>query len=145
MKSNNNVAKRRINHVKTFFSEPANCMLLVFFVAFLGLSVYPLFAMLKEIFLVHSGIEKTMTGLSKGSFTWFHFKKLFFDGEWSKITFFIPLGNSFMLGLFSAVLAILFGGTVAWLMARSNMKFKGLISALFLFPYIMPAWTLAQY
>ncbi len=145
MSKKNITLERQMNKVKTFFSDPANCMLIIFFVAFLGLSIWPVFAMLKEVFVVHTGIEKTMTGLGKGSFTLWHFKKLFLSGEWSKTTFFIPLWNSFRLGLFSAILAITIGGTVAWLLARSNMKHKKIISALFIFPYIMPAWTLAQF
>ena len=133
------------NKIKNFFSVPANCMLVLFFVIFLGLSIYPIIAMTKEMFVVHPGIEKTLTGQKNGSFTFFHFQKLFLSGEWSEATFFKPLTNSFLLGLFGAILAILIGGTVAWLMARSNMKCKKLIGSLFMFPYIMPAWTLAQF
>ena len=133
------------NKIKNFFSVPANCMLVLFFVLFLGLSIYPIIAMTKEMFVVHPGIEKTLTGQKNGSFTLFHFQKLFLSGEWSQATFFKPLTNSFLLGLFGAILAILIGGSVAWLMARSNMKYKKLIGSLFMFPYIMPAWTLAQF
>lgn len=133
------------NKIKSFFTDPANNMLVIFFILFLGFSIYPLFVMIKEVFVVHPGIEKTLTGLKKGSFTLFHFIKLFAGGEWSEFTFYKPLLNSFLLGLCGAILAIIIGGTVAWLLSRSNLKHKKIIGSLFMFPYIMPAWTLAQF
>ena len=42
-------------------------------------------------------------------------------------------------------LGIAIGGTVAWFITRSNLKCKKFISAVFVFPYMMPAWTLALF
>ncbi|HPE93809.1 MAG TPA: iron ABC transporter permease [Sphaerochaeta sp.] len=109
------------------------------------LTLYPLLSMLQEMFLVHNGIEKTLIGQKKGTFTLFHWNKLFRKGEWSTINFWQPFFNSLWLGLGSAVTGILLGGVVAWLMARTNMRFKKTIGTLFLFPYLMPAWTMALY
>ncbi|RKM61716.1 iron ABC transporter permease [Butyrivibrio sp. XB500-5] len=133
------------NRIKTYFSNPANCMLVFFFIVFLGLSIYPITAMIKEMFIVHAGIEKTLISAKKGSFTLYHIQKLFTPGEWSVTSFYIPFKNSFLLGFFGASLAIIFGGVTAWLMTRSNLKYKKLIGTLFMFPYLMPAWTLAQF
>jgi len=120
--------------------------MLVFFGLLLALlTLYPLLSMLREMFVSHAGIEKTLTGLKKGSFTLFHFKKLFSAGEWSSVNFWTPFANSLLLGLGSAVLGIIIGGAVAWLMARTNLKRKKIIGTLFLFPYLMPAWTMALY
>lgn len=138
-------AERRINHAKTFLSKPANVMLLIFGIALLGLTFVPLLSILREMFVVHVGVEKTLTGLKSGEFTLFHWTKLFGGGEWSKETFWKPLLNSFMVGFGGAVLGIGIGGSVAWLLARSNMKCKKIITSLFMFPYIMPAWTLALF
>ena len=133
------------NSVKTFFSKPANTMLVFFGLLLALLTLYPLLSMLREMFLVHSGIEKTLIRQPKGSYTLFHFTKLFGKGEWSVINFWQPFFNSLSLGLGSAIVGIALGGVVAWLMVRSNMRFKKLIGTLFLFPYLMPAWTMALY
>lgn len=37
----------------------------------------------------------------------------------------------------------LYGGFFAFLITRTNMKFKKYLSSIFIFPYIMPQWTLA--
>ena len=41
-------------------------------------------------------------------------------------------------------MAILLGGSFAWIITRTNVKAKGFISTVFVFPYIMPSWTLAM-
>jgi len=120
-------------------------MLVAFGILLALLTLYPLLSMLQEMFLVHNGIEKTLIGQKKGTFTLFHWNKLFRKGEWSTINFWQPFFNSLWLGLGSAVTGILLGGVVAWLMARTNMRFKKTIGTLFLFPYLMPAWTMALY
>lgn len=120
-------------------------MLVAFGILLALLTLYPLLSMLQEMFLVHNGIEKTLIGQKKGTFTLFHWNKLFRKGEWSTINFWQPFFNSLWLGLGSAVTGILLGGIVAWLMARTNMRFKKTIGTLFLFPYLMPAWTMALY
>ncbi|MDM8534860.1 ABC transporter permease subunit, partial [Clostridiaceae bacterium HSG29] len=40
-------------------------------------------------------------------------------------------------------ISILFGGTFAFLITRTNLKFKKYLSSIFIFTYIMPQWTLA--
>ena len=123
-----NRTEKTWNHVVTFFSKPANVMLVIFGITLTVLTLIPLISILREMFIVHVGIEKTMTGLKKGEFTLYHWKKLFFDtGEWSKVTFWEPFLNSFMVGLGGATLGIAIGGTVAWLLARSNLKCKNII------------------
>lgn len=138
-------AEKTINRVITFFSKPANVMLVIFGIALTVLTLIPLLSILREMFVVHVGIEKTMTGLKKGEFTLYHWKKLFGGGDWSCTTFWEPFLNSFMVGLGGATLGIAIGGTVAWLLARSNLKCKKIITSLFMFPYMMPAWTLALF
>lgn len=137
--------EKRINNIKSFFSVPANSILIFFCLLLTMLTLYPLLSMLREMFVVHAGLEKTLVGQSKGSFTLYHFKKLFSLNEWGIINYWIPFLNSIWLGFGSAFVGILLGGTIAYLMARTNMKCKGLIGTLFLFPYMMPAWTMALF
>ena len=130
---------------RAWFSKPSNVLLLAFLIVLFCLSVLPLVTMLSNMFTVHQGTEKKLLRLAVGSFTWSHFKRIFPASEWSTVNFWIPLKNSFIVATGAALLGILFGGTVAWFITRSNMKFKKFISAVFLFPYIMPAWTLALF
>ncbi len=148
-------AKRTLGALKGFFSKPANVILIVFLVALCFLTLYPLILLVGETFTVHAGREARATGQLVGAFTTYHFDKLLFtlnDGgpqgftlSNSWIQFYEPLMNTLAVSVTASFIAILFGGTVAWLVTRTDMKYKKFVSAVFVFPYIMPSWTLALF
>ena len=131
--------------VRAFFSKPANILLLVFLIALVVLSLVPLITMLSNMFTIHIGTEKKLYRMQVGAFTLNHFKKLFQGDDWSRVNFWTPLINSFIVACGSGVLGIAIGGTVAWFITRSDLKCKRFISSVFVFPYMMPAWTLALF
>lgn len=131
--------------LKAFFLKPANLILLLFLAALTVLSLLPMITMLTNMFTVHAGTEKKMLRLPVGSWTQAHFQELFAGDEWSRANFWTPLLNSLIVAAGSGVLGILIGGTVAWFITRSDLKCKKFISAVFVFPYMMPAWTLALF
>lgn len=149
--------KRMQGRVRTWFSRPANIILLVFLLLLLFLTLYPLLTMLTEMFVVHQNERSAVRslGLKKGDFTFFHFEKLLFtlnDGGAKGITnsnswiqFYKPFFNTLIVSVAASFIAILFGGTVAFLVTRTNIKYKKFISSVFVFPYIMPSWTMALF
>ena len=139
--------KRARGRLRAWLSKPANVILLVFLIVLTVLTLYPMIAMLAETVTVHLGREARMTKLSAGDQTFFHFRRLFATAEndYSWITFYQPLLNTLVVSTASSLIAILFGGTVAFLVTRTNLKYKKFVSAVFTFPYIMPAWTLALF
>jgi iron(III) transport system permease protein len=131
--------------IRAFFSKPSNILLVVFLAALVVLSLLPLITMLSNMFTIHIGTEKKMYRLPVGSFTLKHFERLFAGDDWSRVNFWNPLINSFIVACGSGVLGILVGGVVAWFITRSDLKCKSFISSVFVFPYMMPAWTLALF
>ena len=138
---------RMKGRTRAWFSKPANVILLVFLIVLTVLTLYPMVSMLSETTLVHLGREARMTKLAAGNHTFFHFKRLFATAEndYSWITFYQPLLNTLVVSISASVIAILFGGVVAFLVTRTNLKYKKFVSAVFTFPYIMPSWTLALF
>lgn len=140
---------------QTFLSKPANVILVIFFLLLCFLTLYPLIVLLLETVTVHSGREARAVGLPKGSYTFYNFNRLLLtldDGGSKGITysnswiqFYEPLLNTLAVAFTSSAVAIFFGGVVAWFIARSNLKYKKFISGVFVFPYIMPSWTLALF
>ncbi|MBQ9264381.1 MAG: iron ABC transporter permease [Clostridia bacterium] len=132
---------------RAWFSKPANIILLFFLVTLTVLTLYPLLSMLTETFTVHLGREERATKLSIGAFTTYHFQRVFATSanDYSWIQFYKPLLNTLAVSVTSSVFAILFGGVVAFLVTRTNLKYKKFVSAVFTFPYIMPSWTLALF
>ena len=131
--------------LRAFVAKPAN-LLLVFFLFVLGvLSLLPMVTMLSNMFTIHMGIEKRQYRMSTGDWTYVHFQKLFEGGDWSRVNFWEPLKNSLIVATGAGILGILIGGSIAWFITRSDLKCKKFISGVFVFPYMMPAWTLALF
>ncbi len=142
---NSSIHEPLIYRLRAFVAKPAN-LLLVFFLAVLAvLSLMPMATMLSNMFTIHLGIEKRLYRLPTGAWTVTHFQQLFKGGDWSKVNFWEPLMNSFIVALGSGVLGIAIGGSIAWFVTRSDLKCKKFISGVFVFPYMMPAWTLALF
>lgn len=135
------------NRLKAFFSKPANIILVVFAVLLAALTLYPLCELVRHTFVIHATDATIFPGTRKGDTTFRSWQKLLFTeaNKYSLINFYKPMLNSIVLATLSALFALLFGGTVAWLVTRTNMKAKKFISAAFIFPYIMPSWTLALF
>ena len=61
----------------------------------------------------------------------------------AKTNLWTPLLNTVYLAVGTCIVSILFGGIVAFLVTRTDLAWKQYISSIFIFPYIMPQWTLA--
>lgn len=133
--------KKRWNRIKTFFSKPYNVLLVLFIVVLGFLVVIPLFSIVRDTFIVHSS-EKSRVHQAVGTFTTYHWNRLFLS-EFRKSLLIDPLRNSLYTSAWACVVSILIGGTFAWLVSRSDMRWKKFLTKLFIFPYIMPSWTLA--
>ncbi len=131
--------KRGFKSTLTFFGVPANSILVLLGVFLLLLNAYPIISLLIKSFTTYKIV-------GTGDFTFDNFDKVF---NWTNGTsvgyFWIPLKNSLVVSVLACVFAIILGGGTAFLIARTNMKFKKFISAIFIFPYIMPQWTLAMF
>ncbi|WP_294560868.1 iron ABC transporter permease [uncultured Traorella sp.] len=133
--------KKKLNHLKTFFSKPYNVLLLIFLVVLAYLVVVPLFSIVKDTFIVHSA-EKSRVRQAVGSFTLYHWNRLFVS-QYSNSLLYEPLMHSLICAVFSCIVSVLIGGGFAWLVTRTDMRWKKVMTKLFIFPYIMPSWTLA--
>ncbi len=133
--------QRVLYRVRRFFSKPYNVILVAMCVVLAYLTLLPMLSMIRDTVTVH--VAETMR-LKKpvGSFTWEHWRKVLFDAS-SLSIFYRPLWNSLVTSLGSCLFALAFGGFFAWLVTRTNMRWKRSLSALFIFPYIMPSWTIA--
>lgn len=138
---------RQRARVRAFFSKPANVILVVFAAALTLLTLYPLILLFLETVTVHAGKELRATKLPEGAFTLYSLEKIFATAKnsYSSLTFYQPLVNTLCIAVTASLISIVFGGMVAWLITRTNLRYKKFISTVFVFPYIMPAWTLATF
>ena len=132
----------RLNKLKTFFSKPQNIILLILGIVLTVTTVAPIIAIAKDTITIHPGtIDANLSGRSSG-YTFANYVDLF-TSRTAKSNLWTPLLNTLLLSTISCVVSIIFGGVFAFLITRTNLKFRKYLSSIFIFPYIMPQWTLA--
>jgi iron(III) transport system permease protein len=78
-----------------------------------------------------------------GELTLFHYVRML-TGVLGRIYTYTPLRHSMTIAIGATLLALMIGGSLAWLVVRTDMPGRKLVNQLAVFPYIMPSWTLAQ-
>ena len=141
LKENQNTAIYK-NRVRTYFSKPQNVILLLFGIILTFTTIAPIVAIVKDTLTIHPGtIVAHLTGKASG-YTMINYVDLF-TSRLAKTNLWKPLWNTLLLAVFTCVISIVYGGTFAFLVTRTNLKFRKYLSSIFIFPYIMPQWTLA--
>ena len=131
-----------LNKIKTFFSKPHNVILLLMGIVLTFSTVAPIVAIVEDTFKIHPGtIDAHLTGQAAG-YTVVNYIDLF-TSRLAKTNLWTPLLNTVLLAVGTCVVSILFGGVFAFLITRTNLAWRKYLSSIFIFPYIMPQWTLA--
>ena len=130
------------NMIKTFLSKPHNVILLLMGIVVTVTTVAPIVAIVEDTFKIHPGtIDAHLTGQVSG-YTVVNYIDLF-TSNLAKTNLWTPLLNTVFLAVGTCVVSILFGGIFAFLVTRTNLAWRKYLSSIFIFPYIMPQWTLA--
>lgn len=111
--------------------------------AFLGFVVLvPLFQIVRDALTVQTYDKAYLPDEEVGSFTLFHLDRVFVQPI-SSALFYKPLLNSLAMGAAVTAIGVCIGSVLAWLMVRTNIRFKGAFSLMLVIPYMMPSWVMA--
>ena len=154
--------RRKLNKIKTYLSKPQNTILLILGILLTVTTIFPMVTIVRDTVKLHPGsVDSAPAAIDSqfdvldGSYTTYNWKNLFTDSITTRvgrervtrsvasIYLWTPLLNSVLISIFACIGAILYGGIFAYLVTRTNLKFKKYLSSIFIFPYIMPQWTLA--
>ena len=131
-----------LNKLGTYFSKPYNVILLVLGIVVTITTVAPIIAIIEDTLSIHPGtIDAHLTGKASG-YTLVNYIDLF-TSKMAKKNLWTPLLNTVYLAVGTCIVSILYGGIFAFLITRTNLAWRKYLSAIFIFPYIMPQWTLA--
>ena len=132
----------RINNIKTYFSKPHNVILLIMGILLTITTVAPIVALVEDTVKIHPGtIDAYLSGKTDG-YSLVNYIDLF-TSNMAKTNLWTPLLNTVYLAIGTCIVSILYGGIFAYLITRTNMSYRKYLSSIFIFPYIMPQWTLA--
>ena len=134
--------KAFLDQLKTCFSKPQNVILLLFGITVTFSTIAPIVAIIKDTFTIHPGTIDAHLEQRDTGYTLMNYIDLL-TGRLAKVNLWMPTLTTLLLAIFTCVIAILFGGVFAFLITRTNLKLKKYLSSIFIFPYIMPQWTLA--
>ncbi len=140
-----NTKQIRRNRRKDFFSQPANIILVVLLALLAVTTIYPIITMVVKSFTMTTKEMLMFPKYDTGDLFVDGWKKLLGGSEWSVARFYTPFMHSLTLSVISSFFAVLIGGVFAFFVCRTNVKWKGITSTLFIFPYIMPSWTIALF
>lgn len=131
-----------MNSIKTYLSKPQNVILLLTGLLVTFTTIAPIVAIIRDTITIHPGtIDQYLSGQASG-YTLVNYVDLF-TSRLAKTNLWKPLLNTTILAIGACVFSIVFGGIFAYLVTRTNLALKKYLSAIFIFPYIMPQWTLA--
>lgn len=130
------------NRIHTYFSDPTKIILLLFGITCTIATVAPVIAIVEDTFKIHIGtIDQYLSGKASG-FSLVNYIDLF-TSKLAMTNLWEPTGNTIGLAILTCLISILYGGIFAYLVTRTNMRCRKYLSSIFIFPYIMPQWTLA--
>lgn len=140
--------RKRLNRWRNYLSKPQNAILLVLGIVLTVTTIWPAFTIVRDTVTVHKGSVDARTAVEGQVFTTFNWTDMFVPStkmakNLANINLWTPLLNSVLLSVFACIGSIFYGGVFAYLVTRTNLKLKKYLSSIFIFPYIMPQWTLA--
>ncbi len=130
--------RRLKNQVLNVVCNPFNMIVLVSLVVLIYLVAFPLASVLKTTFTLAKA-EARRTGGEIGSFTLYYWNYLF-ASSLSGAALWRPLLHSLTISFFACLIAVPFGSAMAWLMVRSDLPGKRVLSILIMVPYMIPSW-----
>ena len=139
-------AMRRLASWRRFIlwlTRPQVVLALIMLVLMFYMVIIPLYK------LVETTVTWQLSDLSRfpdaevGGWTAFHWVRML-TGIFGRIYTYTPLQHSMTIAIGTVVLSLLIGGSLAWLVVRTDMPGRKLVNQLAVLPYIMPSWTLAQ-
>lgn len=126
-----------------WLTTPHVLLSLIMLVVLYYMVVIPLYRMAETTLTWQPRDVNSSPGAVVGEFTLYHYVRML-TGALGQIYMYTPLRHSFTIAIGSTLLSLLIGGSLAWLVIRTDMPGRKIVNQLALIPYIMPSWTLAQ-
>ena len=121
--------------------EPTTIIGLLTAALFAYLIVVPIISMLTDAAQVQLGDARRIKS-DTGEFTWYYLERTF-TSRVAQNLFWDPLFNTLSVAFGAILLSVVIGGTLAWLLARTDMFGRKWFATALIVPYMLPAWTFA--
>ena len=132
------------NQILNVVGNPFNMIVFFTLIVLFCLIVIPLLSMVQNTFVVAKAELRTLKqyGLELGDYTLWYWKYLL-ASPLTETILWEPLLHSLTIGFFCTIISVPLGSLIAWLMVRTDIPCKKLLSSLILIPYMIPSWCKA--
>lgn len=101
----------------------------------------PIIAIVTDAFRM-STLEAINSDGTPGTFTWDHIQRVF-ASDASQQVFWTPVGHTVVVGVAATAMAVVFGLSLAMLVARTNIAGRSKLGFLLIIPYMLPSQAFA--
>ena len=138
------LTKRRLkNLILNVVKNPFNMIVLISLIILFCLIIIPLLTMIATTFTAgQAELRRIGDGAQVGDFTLYYWQYML-ASNMSKAVLWEPLLNSLIIGVFVVIISVPLGSVLAWLMVRTDIPGKKILSMLVIIPYMIPSWTKA--
>ena len=126
-----------------WLTKPQVFLALIMLVIMFYMVVIPLYKLVETTVTWQLVDESRVAGAVEGKLTLYHWVRMF-SGVFARIYTLTPLQHSLTIAIGTVLLSFIIGGSLAWLVVRTDLPGRKLINQLAVLPYIMPSWTMAQ-
>ncbi len=135
--------RARLRRFIRWLRSPQVILSLIMLAVMFYMVIIPLYRMLITTITFSENDLRYAPGAVVGQFTLFHWLRML-TSKIAMIMTFQPLMHSLTISLGATTLAFLIGGSMAWMVVRTDMPGRKIINVLAVVPYIMPSWTIAM-
>jgi iron(III) transport system permease protein len=122
--------------------EPTAWIGLVLTLVFLYLVLAPIISIVVDALRVHVG-DESHAHQQAGEWTSYYLWRVF-RSPVNTLLFFKPLLNTLTVAVGVTLFAFVVGGSMAWLLTRTNMPGRKWLATALVVPYMLPSWTFAM-
>ena len=134
--------ERWLNSVRYRITSPQFIISLILLIALAYLVLVPFYGLLERTLFWADSDSRISRDILPGTYTFFHWKNVL-GGRVANAFFYKPLVNTIFTGSVAAVIALLIGGMLSWLVTRTDMPGRGWLKTLLTLPYIIPSFAIA--
>ena len=143
--------KRIKNTILGAAKNPYNIIVVILLLMLGYLIILPLIEMIHSTFFVSFSDLRHIPGSYEGDFTLHHWRRVFNSPgtataaprQVSNRLMYTPFRNSLFLGINVASISVVLGSLMAWIMVRTDLPGKKLLSVMMIIPYMLPTWTIS--
>ena len=140
------LSQRLLANARRFWhwlTSPQVFLALIMLAVMFYMVIVPLYRMIMTTITYSENDLRYARDAVVGDFTLFHWMRMLTTKIGMLMTI-QPLMHSLTISLGATGLAFLIGGSLAWLVVRTDLPGRNAINVLAVIPYIMPSWTIAM-